>query len=144
MVTKLDHQVGEIVALLKTLKLDDNTILMFSGDNGPQGTDEGNYNAGFFNSTGGLRGLKRSVYEGGIREPMIIRWPGRIKAGSVDDLVWSHYDLFPTFAEVAKTTVLRALMVFRFFRSGWTTKGHVNISTGISRRRFMQAVRMGN
>src|SRR6185369_7948580 len=85
MVTKLDHQVGEIVALLKTLKLDDNTILIFSGDNGPQGTDEGNYNAGFFNSTGGLRGLKRSLYEGGIREPMIIRWPGRIKVGSVND-----------------------------------------------------------
>ena len=54
MVTRLDQQVGEIVALLKSLKLDDDTILIFSGDNGPQGTDEGNYNAAFFNSTGGL------------------------------------------------------------------------------------------
>ena len=53
----------------------------------------------FFNSTGGLRGLKRSVYEGGIREPMIIRWPGRIKPGFVSDLIWSHCDLFPTFAD---------------------------------------------
>jgi arylsulfatase A-like enzyme len=109
MVTRLDQQVGEIVALLKTLRLDNDTILIFSGDNGPQGPDEGSYNADFFNSAGGLRGIKRSLYEGGIREPTIIRWPGKIKAGAVSDLIWSHYDLFPTFADVAKTTVPKAL-----------------------------------
>jgi arylsulfatase A-like enzyme len=104
MVTRLDRQVGEIIALLKTLDLDKSTIVIFSGDNGPQGVDEGNYNAAFFNSTGGLRGLKRSVYEGGIREPMIIRWPEMIKPSTVSDAVWSHYDLFPTFAQIAKTS----------------------------------------
>ena len=131
---------------LQTLKLDDNTILIFSGDNGPQGTDEGNYNAAFFNSTGGLRGLKRSLYEGGIREPMIIRWPSRIKAGSVNNFIWSHYDLFPTFAEIAKTTVPRGL-------DGISVLPVWLDSKGVSREYlywefheggFMQAVRMGN
>ena len=109
MVTRLDEQVGEIVSLLKTLKLEDDTIVIFSGDNGPQGPDEGSYNADFFNSTGGLRGIKRSLYEGGIREPTIIRWPGHIKAGAVNDTIWVHYDLFPTFAEIAKVTPPRGL-----------------------------------
>ena len=77
MVTKLDGQVGRIMGLLKKLDIDRNTIVIFSGDNGPQGTDEGSYEAKFFNSSGGLRGIKRAVYEGGIREPMIVRWPGR-------------------------------------------------------------------
>jgi arylsulfatase A-like enzyme len=146
MVTKLDHQVGEIVALLKTLKLDDNTILIFSGDNGPQGTDEGNYNAGFFNSTGGLRGLKRSLYEGGIREPMIIRWPGRIKAGSVNDLIWSHYDLFPTFAEIAKTTVPKGLDGVSVLPVWLDNKsaGRKYLYWEFHEGGFMQAVRMGN
>ena len=104
MVTRLDQQVGEIVVLLKTLKLENDTILIFSGDNGPQGPDEGSYDANFFNSNGGLRGIKRSLYEGGIREPTIIRWPRKIKAGVVNDSIWGHYDLFPTFAEIAKVT----------------------------------------
>jgi arylsulfatase A-like enzyme len=101
MVTKLDGEVGEILALLKELHIEDNTIVIFSGDNGPQGKDEGGYDAKFFNSTGGLRGLKRELYEGGIREPMIVRWPNKIEAGKVSDFVWSQYDLFPTFAAIA-------------------------------------------
>jgi len=146
MVTRLDQQVGEIVVLLKTLKIDEDTILIFSGDNGPQGTDEGNYNAAFFNSTGGLRGLKRSLYEGGIREPMIIRWPDRIKAGSVNDLVWSHYDLFPTFAEIAKATVPRdldgvsVLPVWLDNKSASRKYLYWEFHEG----GFMQALRMGN
>ena len=101
MVTKLDGQVGQIMSLLKDLKIDDDTIIIFSGDNGPQGADEGGYDAAFFNSAGGLRGLKRALYEGGIREPMIARWNNKIKAGQTSDFIWSQYDLFATFAAIA-------------------------------------------
>ena len=145
MVTRLDQQVGEIVALLKSLKLDDDTILIFSGDNGPQGTDEGNYNAAFFNSTGGLRGLKRSLYEGGIREPMIVRWPGRVKAGAVSDLVWTHYDLFPTFAEIAKATrpsELDGISVLPIWLHNKTISRKY-LYWEFHEGGFMQAVRMG-
>jgi len=101
MVSKLDSQVGDIMTLLKQLKIDDNTIIIFTGDNGPQDTTEGSYDASFFNSNGGLRGLKRAVYEGGIREPMIVRWPRKVRAGGVNQIAWAHYDLFPTFADIA-------------------------------------------
>ena len=87
------------------MEIDDDTIIVFSGDNGPQGTDEGSYDAGFFNSAGGLRGIKRALYEGGIREPMIVRWNNKIKAGQTNDFVWAQYDLFATFADIAKTPV---------------------------------------
>lgn len=109
MVTKLDDQVGKIMELLKKLNIDKNTIVIFSGDNGPQGTDEGSYDAAFFNSSGGLRGLKRAVYEGGIREPMIVRWPGKVAAGKTSDFVWAHYDLFPTFVDIAKVKIPNGL-----------------------------------
>jgi arylsulfatase A-like enzyme len=146
MVTRLDRQVGEIVALLKTLDLEKNTIVIFSGDNGPQGSDEGNYNAAFFNSTGGLRGLKRSLYEGGIREPMIIRWPGKIKAGAVSDVVWSHYDLFPTFAEIAKTSAPKGLDGISVLPV-WTNNAETRprpLYWEFHEGGFMQAVRIGN
>jgi arylsulfatase A-like enzyme len=109
MVTKLDGQVGQIMELLKKLGIDNDTIVIFSGDNGPQGTDEGSYDASFFNSSGGLRGIKRAVYEGGIREPMIVRWPGKVAAGKASDFVWAHYDLFPTFANIAKAKIPKSL-----------------------------------
>lgn len=109
MVTKLDGQVGRIMELLKKLGIDNDTIVIFSGDNGPQGTDEGSYDASFFNSSGGLRGIKRAVYEGGIREPMIVRWPGKVAAGKTSDVVWAHYDLFPTFANIANAKIPKSL-----------------------------------
>lgn len=109
MVTKLDDQVGKIMALLNKLGLDKNTIVIFSGDNGPQGTDEGSYDATFFNSTGGLRGLKRAVYEGGIREPMIVRWPGKVPADKTSGFVWSQCDLFPTFVDIANASAPKGL-----------------------------------
>ena len=146
MVTRLDWQVGEIIGLLKALDLDRNTIVIFSGDNGPQGVDEGNYNAAFFNSTGGLRGLKRSVYEGGIREPMIIRWPEMIKPGTVSDAVWSHYDLFPTFAQIAKTSTPAGLDGISVLPV-WINKKESRprpLYWEFHEGGFMQAVRLGN
>ena len=98
MITYLDSQVGNIFSLLQQLGLDENTIVMFSSDNGP--TFNGGVNAEFFNSAGGLRGLKMDVYEGGIRVPMLARWPGKIKAGSTTDHPSAQYDVLATITEL--------------------------------------------
>jgi arylsulfatase A len=98
MITYLDDQVGIIMKRIKELGLDENTIIMFSSDNGA--TFNGGVDPKFFNSVGGLRGLKMDVYEGGIREPFIARWPGKIRAGSVSDHVSAQFDLMATVAEL--------------------------------------------
>ncbi|MGV3600374.1 MAG: arylsulfatase [Dyadobacter fermentans] len=98
MITFLDDQVGIILDKLKALGLDDNTIVMFSSDNGA--TFNGGVNPQFFNSVAGLRGLKMDVYEGGIREPFIARWPGKIKPGRVSDHISAQFDLMATLAEL--------------------------------------------
>lgn len=99
MITYMDKQVGRVMALLKELKLDQNTIVMFSSDNGAT-FDAGGADTDFFNSVGGLRGRKADLYEGGIREPFIARWPGRIPSGRVSDLVSAQFDLMATLAEL--------------------------------------------
>jgi arylsulfatase A len=97
-ITYLDSQVGEIFALLKELDLDENTIVIFTSDNGP--TFNGGVDAEYFNSAAGFRGLKMDVYEGGIRMPMIARWPGKIKPGATTDHVSAQYDVLATLAEL--------------------------------------------
>lgn len=101
MVTHLDDQVGEVVKLLKDLNIDANTIVMFTSDNGPH--KEGGHDPKFFDSNGPLKGHKRDLYEGGIRVPMIARWPGRIKAGTTTDHISAFWDILPTFADIAGT-----------------------------------------
>jgi arylsulfatase A-like enzyme len=98
MITRMDADVGKLMARLKELKIDDDTIVFFTSDNGPH--KEGGNNPKFFNSGGGLRGIKRDLYEGGIRMPMIVRWPGRVRAGAVSDLQWAFWDFLPTCAEL--------------------------------------------
>ena len=97
MITRLDADVGKLMQKLKDLKLDENTIVFFSSDNGPH--KEGGADPKFFNSAGPLRGFKRSMTDGGIRVPMIVRWPGRIKPGESDQ-VWAFWDFLPTAAEL--------------------------------------------
>ncbi|MCX6911155.1 MAG: arylsulfatase [Verrucomicrobia bacterium] len=99
MVTRMDGDIGRLLASLKQLGLDERTLVMFSSDNGPQ--KEGGADFGFFDSTGPLRGMKRDLYDGGIRVPMIARWPGRIKAGGVSDHVGYFGDFMATAAELA-------------------------------------------
>ena len=98
MVTRMDRDIGRIMALLKELKIGDNTIVFFCSDNGAAERWEGR-----FDSSGALRGRKRDMYEGGIRTPMIVRWPGRIESGSENDLAWHFADVLPTLAEIAQT-----------------------------------------
>jgi arylsulfatase A-like enzyme len=99
MVNVLDDQVGEIMAKLEALGLAENTLLIFSSDNGPH--QEGGADPEYFDSNGPLRGFKRDLYEGGIRVPTIAWWPGKIKSGSETAHVSAFWDLYPTFAEVA-------------------------------------------
>lgn len=97
MITRLDADVGKILAKLKELKLEENTLVFFTSDNGPH--KEGGGDPTFFNSSGPLRGIKRAMTEGGIRVPMIARWPNKIKP-SESDLVWAFWDFLPTVAEL--------------------------------------------
>lgn len=99
MMTLIDEHVGEILDLLVELKIDENTIVILSSDNGPH--QEGGHDAKFFNSNGDLRGHKRDLYDGGIRAPLIARWTGKIEPGSSSDLISAHWDMFPTFCELA-------------------------------------------
>jgi arylsulfatase len=94
----MDKDVGRIMSLLKELGLDENTLVIFTSDNGP--TYAGGADSAFFESANPLRGLKGSVYEGGIRVPYIARWPGRIKAGSTSDHISAFWDFLPTCCEL--------------------------------------------
>lgn len=99
MMTRMDRGVGEIMTLIQELGLDENTIVMLSSDNGPH--QEGGHRPQFFKSAGPLRGIKRDLYEGGIRAPMIARWPGKIEAGVTTEHISAHWDVFPTLCELA-------------------------------------------
>ncbi len=95
MVALMDHDTGRLLALLKELGIDDNTLVIFTSDNGPNGE--------FIkplNSAAGLRGIKRDLHEGGIRNAFIARWPGKIKPGTESDLLCGHLDWFATAAEI--------------------------------------------
>lgn len=98
MITRLDTYVGEILDRLKEKGLDENTIVIFSSDNGPH--EEGGADPAFFGRDGRLRGLKRQCYEGGIRIPFIVRCPGTVPAGTVNDHQLAFYDIMSTFCEL--------------------------------------------
>jgi arylsulfatase len=99
MISHMDRNVGQLMKLLDELKIADNTLLIFTSDNGTTYTGGVDYK--FFNSVGELNGLKGKLYEGGIRVPFIARWPGKIKPGTTSDCVSAFWDMMPTFAEVA-------------------------------------------
>ncbi len=98
MITQLDREVGALLALLRELGLDDNTIVVFTSDNGP--TFNGGTDRDFFDSAAGLREGKNTLYEGGIRVPMIVRWPGRIEAGTRTDHLSGFQDHYPSILEL--------------------------------------------
>lgn len=99
MVSRMDRDIGSILRLLDELGLAENTIVVFSSDNGP--TFNGGTDSAFFESADGLRGLKTKLYEGGIRVPLIVRWPGHVEPGLVSDHVSAFWDILPTVCDVA-------------------------------------------
>jgi arylsulfatase A-like enzyme len=143
MITRMDRDVGRIVEQLKSLNIDDNTIVFFSSDNGPH--KEGGVDPKFFNSSGPLRGIKRDLYEGGIRVPMIVRWPARIKPGQVSDFVWANWDFLPTAAEIARLKPpekIDGISVLPLLTGREQTNRHEFLYWEFHEKTFQQAVRM--
>ena len=102
MITRLDSDVGRILDLLKELNIDDNTIVFFAGDNGSSFDPKSELGRFFDQTLGGkLRGFKRDLYEGGLRQGALVRWPGKVPAGRVTDEPWAFWDFFPTAVELA-------------------------------------------
>ncbi|HVR36184.1 MAG TPA: arylsulfatase [Methylomirabilota bacterium] len=145
MITRMDADIGRLVDLLKELKIDDNTLIFFTSDNGP--LNVGGVDPEFFRSSGPLRGVKRDLYEGGIRVPMIVRWPGRIAAGQVSDQVWAAWDFLPTVAQLAGASHPRGLdgiSIAPTLLGGEQERQHEFLYWEFHERGFQQAVRMGD
>jgi arylsulfatase A-like enzyme len=143
MIVRMDRDIGTIVERLKSLGADRRTLVIFVSDNGPH--KEGGADPAFFNSSGGFRGIKRDLYEGGIRVPFIASWPGTIPAGRVSDYAWAHWDLFPTLAEIAGAKTpggLDGRSMTRALR-GEAQPPHEPFYWEFHERGFQQAARMG-
>jgi arylsulfatase A-like enzyme len=103
MVELLDNQVGEIMDKVEELGIADNTLIVFTSDNGPH--EEGGADPEYFDSNGLLKGVKRDLYEGGIRVPMIVSWPGKVESNTRTDHVSAFWDVFPTVSKIAGVDV---------------------------------------
>jgi arylsulfatase A-like enzyme len=145
MITRMDADIGRLMDKLKELKIDDNTVVFFSSDNGPH--KEGGVDPKFFQSAGPFRGIKRDLYEGGIRVPLIVRWPGKIKRGMVSDRIGAFWDFLPTAAEIAQAKVpeqLDGLSLLPALLGKPNTNPHDFLYWEFHERGFQQAVRMGD
>ncbi len=143
MITRMDRDIGRLLDLLRERGLDNRTLVMFTSDNGPH--REGGAAPEFFNSSGGLRGIKRDLYEGGIRVPMIARWTGTVPAGKTSDHVWAHWDMLPTLTELAGAKTPSGLdgqSTTRALR-GQPQPSQPYLYWEFHERGFQQAVRMG-
>ena len=148
MVSYMDRDIGRIMQKLKELRIDENTVVIFSSDNGPH--KEGGSDPDFHDCNGPLRGIKRDLYEGGIRVPMIVRWPGKTEAGKTSNLVCAHWDLLPTIAEIAAVDPPKHLDGISFYPALRGPNAGVRSQTEheflyweFHERGFQQAVRMG-
>jgi arylsulfatase A-like enzyme len=146
MISRIDRDVGRIMALLKRLGIDENTIVFFTSDNGAYlGSMPPKE---FFYSNGMLRGGKRDLYEGGIRIPMIARWPGKVPAGCVSEQIWAFWDFLPTAAELAGLPVPKDMDGISMLPAllGEPQKSHEYLywDYGHVRKTYKQAVRMGD
>ncbi|MEP7363073.1 MAG: arylsulfatase [Acidobacteriota bacterium] len=145
MVTRMDQGIGRITDLLNASGKLDNTLIVFTSDNGPH--HEGGHNPDFFNDNGPLRGYKRDLYEGGIRVPAIARWSGRIAPATVSNQVWAHWDVLPTFAQLAGQPVPTGIDGISMLPE-WTGHGqqpqHESLYWEFHERGFQQAVRFGS
>lgn len=145
MISRLDRDVGRILARLEELGLADDTIVFFTSDNGP--AEEGGADPAFFDSSGPYRGMKRDLYEGGIRVPMLAWGPGRVPSGVVSDQVWTMWDVLPTAAELAGTSVpsgIDGISMRDALTGGEPPQSHEYLYWEFYEQGSAQAVRMGN
>ena len=151
MIAYMDRDIGRVIGKLKELTIDANTVVMFMSDNGPH--KEGGSDPAFHDCNGPLRGIKRDLYEGGIRVPLIVRWPGKVKAGQTSDLICANWDILPTIAEIAEITGANALKVTDGISiyptlvgeeaAGRKQRAHDFLYWEFHERGFQQAGRMG-
>jgi arylsulfatase A len=144
MIKELDDYVGEILAKIAELGLEKNTIVIFASDNGPH--LEGGADPDYFDSNGNLRGYKRDLYEGGIRTPLIVRWPGRIRGGSESLHISAFWDFFPTIAEIAGAGTPEGVDGISFLPEllGKSQKKHDHLFWEFHEQGGKMAVRMDN
>lgn len=143
MITRMDRDIGRLIRKLKELNIDKNTLVIFTSDNGPHG--EGGADSNFFNSNGPLRGQKRDIYEGGIRVPMIARWPGKIKAGAESNHVSAFWDFLPTACEAAGGAAPKSTDGVSFLPelTGKAQKAHDHLYWEFFEQGGRQAIRKG-
>ena len=146
MVSRLDRDLGRIMETLRKSGIDKKTLVLFTSDNGPH--REGGANPEFFDSNGPLRGSKRDLYEGGIRVPLIARWPGKIRPGTTSHHVSAFWDFLPMFAELAGVENLPPAdgisMVPTLLSAPAKQKRHEFLYWEFHERGSKQAVRMGD
>ncbi len=145
MITRMDRDIGSVLDLLDGLSLSRNTIVFFSSDNGP--TFNGGCDREFFDSAGPLHGGKCELYEGGIRVPFVVRWPGHIAAGTISDHVSAFWDVLPTIAEIigAKTPGdIDGISFLPTLLGRGDQEQHDSLYWEYHARKGMQAVRMGD
>ena len=146
MISRMDADLGRLFARLKKHGIDEETVVFFTSDNGPH--REGGNNPDFFDSNGPLRGIKRALYEGGIRVPLLVRWPGKIRAGSTADFIGSFADVLPTLAELARAKGQQATdglsFVDTLLGNSRRQKHHEYLYWEFYEGRSAQAVRMGD
>ncbi len=145
MMVRMDFYVGQIVEKLEELGITDNTIIMFASDNGPHGA--GGADPANFNSAAGFKGMKRDLYEGGIRTAFIVKWPAKIKAGSNSDHVSAFWDVLPTCAEVVGAEVKSETDGISFLPELLGKKGqkqHEYLYWEFNNKGGKKAVRMGD
>ena len=146
MITHMDRGIGQVLDLVKQLGLDEDTLVIFTSDNGPTYGRLGGSDSDFFESAGEFRGLKGSLYEGGIRVPMVVRWPGRIKPGSESDHICAFWDVMATLCEAAGTKPVKDTDGISFLPAllGKQQKAHDYLYWEFGGYGGQQAVRIGD
>jgi arylsulfatase A-like enzyme len=145
MITRMDADIGSLMGLLKKLQIDSNTVVLFTSDNGPH--KEGGVAPTFFQSSGPFRGIKRDLYEGGIRVPLIVRWPGKVTPGTLNQQPWAFWDFLPTAAAIAQaklTNHVDGISLLPTLLGQEQTNRHEFLYWEFHEGGFKQAVRMGN
>ena len=143
-IEEIDWSVGEIMKTLKSLNIDENTLVLFTSDNGPH--QEGGADPKYFNSNGKLKGVKRDLYEGGIRIPMIANWPGKIKPNSTSNHISAFWDFLPTVCEIAQVNTPENIDGISFLPEliGKKQKEHDYLYWEFHEQGGKQAVRLGD
>jgi arylsulfatase A-like enzyme len=144
MIDRMDRDIGRIISRLAELGIDRNTLVFFTSDNGAH--REGGYKPEFFNCSGPLRGIKRDLYEGGIRVPMVVRWPERIRAGTTSSEPLAFWDVLPTLAQIANVESPAKLDGISFLPTllGNEQTSHDYLYWEFHEKGYKQAVRQGN